>query len=60
MNKKIIDYMILRNPVAWMLAWEICTEMQNGWQPLGGVTFANEGWLFKKIYCQAMVKYENE
>lgn len=56
MQKKIIDYIILKSSLQWVLRAKVLNEMKSGWQPLGGVTYAQEGFL-KHYYCQAMVKY---
>lgn len=56
MNKKIVDYILVRARFDWALSSILCKEMENGWQPLGA-PFIDKS-LFKKVWVQAMVKYE--
>jgi hypothetical protein len=61
--KKIIDYKITEESSEYSLAKIVNKDMQEGWQPLGGVNLIpyydaiGQGYI---NYVQAMVKYEEE
>jgi len=61
-----MDYIILTNRDAAMLAREVNQTTAQGWEPLGGVTIEYTGlnknadgggdWHFTKYFLQAMIK----
>ena len=63
--RDIIDYGILESSKAYSLDKEVKLAIDEGWQPLGGISvclYATSGNSFesKKVYSQAMVKYKPE
>lgn len=55
-NTKITDYKILQNKSADSLADEVNQHIYQGWQPLGGVSQAQESYSY---FAQAMVKWDD-
>ena len=53
--KKIIAYKMVKFSNAQELEETVNKLIQEGWQPQGGASIANE----IMDHCQAMVKYEN-
>ena len=51
---KIIAYKLVKFQIATELEDTVNVLIKEGWQPLGGVSIANE----IMDHCQAMVKYE--
>ena len=61
MIMKIVEYMLVKTDTLKGLVDKVNSEVSNGWQPFGSVTFVpvysdNSG----KSYVQPMVKYETE
>lgn len=56
MSGKIIDYMVMSHKDLSLLAdvVRIMMKSKEGWQPLGGVTYAS------RIFFQTLVVYEPE
>lgn len=52
---KIIDYAVVKAQDATTLATVVAARIQDGWQPLGGVS---TGGIDRSTHLQAMVKYE--
>ena len=50
--RKIVDYTVVIQNSVELLNTYVCTRIEDGWIPLGGVS-ADQGHLF-----QAMVKYK--
>lgn len=59
--KKIIDYMIVQGEEAHELVDRVNSYIQQGWQPIGGVSYATyeQGRGGYTTRAQAMVKYED-
>ena len=57
MEKKIIDYRVVKNGSSFDIGTDILLLISKGYYPLGGVcVVSNDGRL---IHYQAMVKYES-
>jgi hypothetical protein len=52
--KKIVEYKVVKFTSDKELVNVVNSLIKEGWQPLGGVSIANE----IMDHCQAMVKYE--
>lgn len=57
MEKKIVDYVLIHEWDLSKLEDVVIQHIKNGWQPIGGVSFASDD--ANRDYVQAMVKYES-